>query len=841
MTEESKPSYPENLSEFILFDKKQTRKNFFNYLLTLLKNDINFDEFERILCDDYNVACKNDSIIFEKYYGQDTVRIPTSFVSKSGEIIYACCEKNIIQEGSSPWVLRHFQEGEVVSKKISGSAYRRGLERFAYIRSRDILVEDLLEYFAENNSNFFNDSETFELICNAFDEAFYDNDHCECEFEDHVCTKVRLVIPDADNNLHTLYLYFVKTPSPAAGRPEWIYFSVGNDFEPSCLPSASSIGDILKNPRPAGKKSKQYTAIWDIEPEHSQGTFSSFIYTKSPEWIEEKMNEVCPIEQLIPEEYKSEPENWKYIITNKIIEQYIVTPDEEFRFTKKPRSVSFATGFKDENGRDIMLYATPNANEDKQPWFLNRFKIEGDIDIFEIVKAHVKRIEQDVMHLSNTTDRGQIVKTITKRNKDLSDILWLLDGVPIENQEDVLNPNTILYVPTGYYAESSPSDELYIYCKYKDSGKFGEGWYSRGITYANAPLHVLNKIDWLNNWADLVYRDDVPYSLLAQKAEQEIWTFDEKGYDILKDYLHYTFAYLYQNHQMGGEREDYGTLAFSDDEKWATFNTGLLDRRTHRFIYAVFERKRMDEIQKHPLHMDPQYRLYGYFTKVDTQIKIGNKIKYNVLRTEIRRIPMPASYFKDRKDTVWELSWDSTGEIQMPAIPGQHILDERHFRLPLSFYESAARCSPRFKEILEDKNTTESQKYGNIKAYLALSLRGDSEAESVYRLLLHELEAAMSDAFIRLAVNWRSVIPSYNPQRNDVNYLLPVSFSFSDKTDVVLVAARHANDTYQIYTLLTLEAAYSSARLVCRPEAEWLQISKIKPERTEMLEEDLED
>lgn len=74
------------------------------------------------------------------------------------------------------------------------------------------------------------------------------------------------------------------------------------------------------------------------------------------------------------------------------------------------------------------------------------------------------------------------------------------------------------------------------------------------------------------------------------------------------------------------------------------------------------------------------------------------------------------------------------------------------------------------------------------------------------------------------------MVPCYNPEREEPCFLLPVSFCDPAKPDRAMIASAHDVDgetIYMIHTVISLEWAYLDARLVCRPESEWLAVDSI--------------
>ena len=58
--------------------------------------------------------------------------------------------------------------------------------------------------------------------------------------------------------------------------------------------------------------------------------------------------------------------------------------------------------------------------------------------------------------------------------------------------------------------------------------------------------------------------------------------------------------------------------------------------------------------------------------------------------------------------------------------------------------------------------------------------------------------------------------------------MLPLDLTGTGRIDFALVADRQKNDTYIGQTVLTLDQAYVDARLVCRPDKDWLNNEQIE-------------
>jgi hypothetical protein len=87
------------------------------------------------------------------------------------------------------------------------------------------------------------------------------------------------------------------------------------------------------------------------------------------------------------------------------------------------------------------------------------------------------------------------------------------------------------------------------------------------------------------------------------------------------------------------------------------------------------------------------------------------------------------------------------------------------------------------------------------------------------------LNNAKDLALKRLRRNYKLAIPQWYPKlgRGGAQLLLPLYLTPSGTADLALVVSANPGSGYRGYTILTLEMAYSNARLVARPDSDWLK------------------
>lgn len=81
------------------------------------------------------------------------------------------------------------------------------------------------------------------------------------------------------------------------------------------------------------------------------------------------------------------------------------------------------------------------------------------------------------------------------------------------------------------------------------------------------------------------------------------------------------------------------------------------------------------------------------------------------------------------------------------------------------------------------------------------------------------LDGAISAAKRRIRRNYKTAIPHF--YRGRLQLLLPLCMVAPERADLALVVGRE-NEVYRAATVLTLDMAYNNARLIARPDTEWL-------------------
>jgi hypothetical protein len=275
-------------------------------------------------------------------------------------------------------------------------------------------------------------------------------------------------------------------------------------------------------------------------------------------------------------------------------------------------------------------------------------------------------------------------------------------------------------------------------------------------------------------------RDETAIPRLAELALDETWHFsyDTDEYSILRNYIRFTFYRL--------ARE--GKVGFSGE--YATFNTGLVDK-LYDPIYALFR-------------MNSQKRTSHQF--VDFCVP-GTDHTGKILMEKFHDLPEPAQYMKSFEEVIFDPKCTIT--VQWPHVIFDAI--ERG-RYPIKFLERHRPASMNWIKDPPLNNPEWLRRY--VKA-----LKLDDEQ---HRNIKYQIEKAIELAKKRAKWNYKTAIPSYYPTENEMSLLLPIALISDSKPDIALVVDKVNPKVYFGVTVFPLDMAYGNARLVCRPDSDWL-------------------
>jgi hypothetical protein len=268
----------------------------------------------------------------------------------------------------------------------------------------------------------------------------------------------------------------------------------------------------------------------------------------------------------------------------------------------------------------------------------------------------------------------------------------------------------------------------------------------------------------------------------------EQWYYGQKfegKYPILDSYLKFTFYRLQLEKKV------------KEGKEFAAFNTGLVDKK-YKPVYALFKKE----------ERKPEW-VFNNFC-VDGEDWPGKQLVSN-----FRPLPERANYFKK----VIDMIYDTTAG--KPSLDHNHILIENVARLPQAFIVD--NCPKGFQ--LKDISPMEPEERKEYFNNLGEAIKRD---ERNFRYMKGRLDDAVELAIQRTVWNFKTAIPMYFPRRDKMSLLLPLSLVNDEKVDIALVMERVQSGAYLGHTILPLHLAYSNARLVTRPDSDWLVAKKIE-------------
>ena len=278
---------------------------------------------------------------------------------------------------------------------------------------------------------------------------------------------------------------------------------------------------------------------------------------------------------------------------------------------------------------------------------------------------------------------------------------------------------------------------------------------------------------------------------LAAMAKSEPWDDGDGSRSILRSYLKATYARV--------ERQ--GKVCFSEaEDRHAAFDTGLATPRGDRIVAIFGPNDRPGARQ--------QYRFEGFITPQDRWMGRANLPIVSMTRR--------ATYVERSSDLV--MGW-SEGT---PTLSEEHILIDRVDRLPTEFLRSVDQMDDEWKGLVDviagcdaDEQVRENA-YDGLRGILK---RNDALFESLRTLIRAEANKAFED----LKIYPYNALPIYNPERDDLAFVLPIHLmSKTGRPNAALLVEEVGEGVFRAHTILTMEMAYVDARVISPPKNSWL-------------------
>ena len=293
--------------------------------------------------------------------------------------------------------------------------------------------------------------------------------------------------------------------------------------------------------------------------------------------------------------------------------------------------------------------------------------------------------------------------------------------------------------------------------------------------------------EYLFDWAYLGWMPDVLEKLKGLALEED-WNFQnapedpEKPHPILFSYLIHTFGRLVHEDK----------VEVSTDGSLAAFNTGLVDDR-YEPIYAL--------LVPNP---DPRadWRLKDFVISGEGYDG-KNLVRY------FSPLPRQAHYFDDPADLLYDV------RLGPPELDWDHIVIDNIGRFPVAFLED--NCPSGFQ--MEDASSLDGREQKAYFDRIGAAIRSDRRT---YRSIINRVRDAVDLSIKRVSWNFKTAIPQYYPKARALTLLLPICLVADDRVDLALAVERTPSGNYLGHTILTLDWAYKNARLICRPDSDWL-------------------
>lgn len=235
---------------------------------------------------------------------------------------------------------------------------------------------------------------------------------------------------------------------------------------------------------------------------------------------------------------------------------------------------------------------------------------------------------------------------------------------------------------------------------------------------------------------------------LSTLAEAEDWSYHSTpsqgtNLPILENYINNSYR------RIAIEKK----VAYSKDNKFCCFDTGLISRNQREPIYMMFEE-----------NSNPSIDCYWHFSK------FFRKGEYDV--NKFIKLPEMAFYCDDPSKLVYDTRKDLIVNIE-------HIIQDNKSRFPIPY------------------NTMPDY---NLQLYIDGCIKSSVE---------------------KLKRNYKIAVPQYFLTTGTIQLLIPLCLSAPDVADLAVVVEDYGT-MYRASTCLTLDMAINNARLLARPDRDWL-------------------
>lgn len=410
-------------------------------------------------------------------------------------------------------------------------------------------------------------------------------------------------------------------------------------------------------------------------------------------------------------------------------------------------------------------------------------------------------------------------------------VLDFLERKGIDNPADALNDSYLKSIRAKTYQQRRDTI-MFPFCPEngenmmavlkRNEKTYGKPWY---LSYVGAQMEEKESTEEvrtgdeetrtqvpgkaLEDFADIGYWQEF-LKELAETALPENWDFRgnrENGrFYILKKYIQYTFYRLQQEEKVAVAAGNF-----------AAFNTGLVNNR-YQEIYACFVPN-----PKHDANETlPEWK-FEAFAIAGQRGKDG----YGKLLTSyFNPLPQLPAYYESITDLFYDLSAPLVTDYE-------HIIIDNIDRLPVEYLRECFFSDDEAQELLRRTETASAREkkaaYYNLSSYIM-------DNDRIYRRMKDRMEDAIEMALKRVRWNFRTAVPCYFPKGNCISLMLPLALAEDTQTDAALIVKKNPSGSYQGQTILELDKAYLDARLLCRPNIDWMAVENIRENGSKLPE-----
>ena len=424
------------------------------------------------------------------------------------------------------------------------------------------------------------------------------------------------------------------------------------------------------------------------------------------------------------------------------------------------------------------------ANQNKPPRTSNRPMMQS--------LGHVKNIKNALDAIAKKIGDDFTPKKLEnnlKKSYEEGDILYYeynADGYPVKS-ECFSEKTASFAINSGFTDENHDP----IYAQYTKGHMGFQGIYfsTQKEIYNNLYAYRIGKL----RFPDYTKANEFIIDLHNQLLPGEIWKYSvaqtpdgfrkKTEYEILESYISTVFIALLNGYNNPNSK-NFNKIRFSEDGRYALFNTGLLSNYATDILIVgeCFPQERP---------VGAPFSLYNPAVLKNNLTELNNKgFMLNDDNVEM------VNFFEN----VSQIVYDATLQIDLNDLEKlRHCIDEGIQR-------------NRFPQECKEKYE-----------------RGDITG------LVNDFKNAIDNALKIARRNYKYVVPQYraSDKTGEIQFLMPIYMSrnYDQEPDLALVLSRCESKDKAFYrpeTVLELAWAYNNARVICKPDETWLNPAKIK-------------